>query len=91
MTGVQTCALPISIEAEYIAVSEAAKEAVWIRNLLMDLGVLQGASNSLDVYCDNNGAIAQAKEDDTRRTNIYSCVTTSFVSSLNKVISSYAR
>ena len=28
----------------------------------MDLGVVQGASNSLDVYCDNNGAIAQAKE-----------------------------
>ena len=49
-------------EAEYIAASEVAKEAVWIRNLLMDLGVVQGASNSLDVYCDNNGAIAQAKE-----------------------------
>ena len=28
----------------------------------MDLGVVQGASNSLDVYCDNNGAIAQVKE-----------------------------
>jgi hypothetical protein len=49
-------------EAEYIAASEAAKEAVWIRNFLMDLGVVQGASNPLDVYCDNNGAIAQAKE-----------------------------
>jgi hypothetical protein len=49
-------------EAEYIAASEAAKEAVWIRNFLMALGVVQGASNPLDVYCDNNGAIAQAKE-----------------------------
>jgi hypothetical protein len=49
-----------TIEAEYIVASEAAKEAVWIRNLLMDLGVVQGASNSLDIYCDNNGAIAQA-------------------------------
>ena len=28
----------------------------------MDLGVVQGASNPLDVFCDNNGAIAQAKE-----------------------------
>ena len=49
-------------DAEYIAASEAAKEAVWIRNFLMALGVVQGASNPLDVYCDNNGAIAQAKE-----------------------------
>ena len=49
-----------TIEAEYIAASEAAKEAVWIRNFLMDLGVVQCLSNPLDVYCDNNGAIAQA-------------------------------
>src|SRR4051812_27988786 len=49
-------------EAEYIAASEAAKEAVWMRNFLMDLGVVQGSPNPLDMYCDNNGAIAQAKE-----------------------------
>ena len=45
-----------------IVASEAAKEAVWMRNFLMDLGVVQGSSNPLDVYCDNNGSIAQAKE-----------------------------
>ena len=28
----------------------------------MDLGVVQSSSNPLDVYYDNNGAIAQAKE-----------------------------
>ena len=50
------------MEAEYIAASEAAKEGVWIRKFLMGLGVVQGASNPLDVYCDNNGAIVQAKE-----------------------------
>src|SRR4051812_33447732 len=49
-------------QAEYIVASEAAKEAIWMRNFLMDLGVVQGLSNPLDVYCDNNGAIAQAKE-----------------------------
>ena len=51
-----------STEAEYIAASEAAKEPVWIRNFLIALCVVQGASNPMDVYCDNNGAIAQAKE-----------------------------
>src|SRR4051812_21557986 len=29
-----------TIEAEYIVVSEAAKEVVWMRNFLMDLGVV---------------------------------------------------
>ena len=49
-------------EAEYIAASEAAKEGVWIRNFLIDLGVVPSSSSPLDVYCDNTGAIAQAKE-----------------------------
>ena len=49
-------------EAEYIAASEAAKEGVWIRKFLIELGVFPNASNPLDLYCDNSGAIAQAKE-----------------------------
>ena len=49
-------------EAEYIAASEAAKEGVWIRNFLIELGVFPNASSPLNLYCDNNGAIAQAKE-----------------------------
>ena len=50
------------IEAEYIAASEAAKEGVWIRKFLIELGVFPNASSPLDLYCDNSGAIAQAKE-----------------------------
>ncbi|WVZ71521.1 LOW QUALITY PROTEIN: hypothetical protein U9M48_020097 [Paspalum notatum var. saurae] len=49
-------------EAEYIAASEAAKEAVWIRKFVSELGVVPSASSPLDLYCDNSGAIAQAKE-----------------------------
>jgi len=49
-------------EAEYIAASEAMKEGVWIRNFLIELGVFPNASSPLNLYCDNNGAIAQAKE-----------------------------
>jgi hypothetical protein len=48
-------------EAEYIAASEAAKEGVWIRKFLSELGVFPSVSNPLDLYCNNNGAIAQAK------------------------------
>ena len=49
-------------EAEYIAASEAAKEAVWIKKFFSELGVVPSASSPMDLYCDNSGAIAQAKE-----------------------------
>jgi hypothetical protein len=49
-------------EAEYIAASESAKEGVSIRNFFIELGVFPNASSPLNLYCDINGAIAQAKE-----------------------------
>ena len=49
-------------ESEYIAVSEAAKEAVWIKNFITGLGVVPSILDPLEIFCDNNGAIAQAKE-----------------------------
>ncbi|KAK8600391.1 hypothetical protein V6N12_050245 [Hibiscus sabdariffa] len=49
-------------EAEYIAASEAAKEAVWIKKFVTELGVVPSISDAMELYCDNNGAIAQAKE-----------------------------
>ena len=51
-----------TIEAEYIAASEAAKEAVWIKKFITGLGVVLSISNPVDLFCDNNGAISQAKE-----------------------------
>ena len=51
-----------TIEAEYIAASEAAKEVVWIRKFIYELGVVSSAFSPIDLYCDNSGAIAQAKE-----------------------------
>ncbi|KAJ9561641.1 hypothetical protein OSB04_006801 [Centaurea solstitialis] len=49
-------------EAEYIAASDAAKEAVWLGNFITDLRVVASISRSVDIYCDNSGAVAQAKE-----------------------------
>jgi hypothetical protein len=51
-----------STEAEYIAASDAAKEAVWMKKFIEDLGVVPSIANPIEIYCDNNGAIAQAKE-----------------------------
>jgi hypothetical protein len=49
-------------EVEYIAASGAAKEGVWMRRFLIDLGVFPNASSPLNLHCDNNRPIAQAKE-----------------------------
>nr|WP_301002338.1 Ty1/Copia family ribonuclease HI [Bifidobacterium longum] len=49
-------------EAEYIAASNAAKEAVWIKKFVTELVVVPSIVDPVDLYCDNNGAIAQAKE-----------------------------
>ena len=49
-------------EAEYIAASEAAKEAVWMRKFVSELGVVPNMAYPISIFCDNTGAIAQAKE-----------------------------
>ena len=51
-----------TVEAEYIAASEAAKEAVWMRKFVSELGVVPSIEEPIVLYCDNNAAIAQAKE-----------------------------
>ncbi|KAG8496917.1 hypothetical protein CXB51_008099 [Gossypium anomalum] len=45
-------------EAEYITASEAAKEAVWIKKFIIELGVVPSISDAIELRCDNNGAIA---------------------------------
>ncbi|KAL0282075.1 UNVERIFIED_CONTAM: Retrovirus-related Pol polyprotein from transposon TNT 1-94 [Sesamum radiatum] len=48
-------------EAEYIAASKAAKEAVWMKNYIQELGVVPRIAEPVVIFCDNNEAIAQAK------------------------------
>ena len=61
-SGKQDTIADSTTEAEYIAASEAAKEAVWIRSFTAGLGVMPNPSNPVSLFCDNTGAIAQAKE-----------------------------
>ncbi|KAL0394458.1 UNVERIFIED_CONTAM: Retrovirus-related Pol polyprotein from transposon TNT 1-94 [Sesamum latifolium] len=49
-------------EAEYIVASEAAKEAFWMKNYIQELGVVPSIAEPVVIFCDNNSAIAQAKE-----------------------------
>ncbi|KAL5707089.1 hypothetical protein ACHQM5_025179 [Ranunculus cassubicifolius] len=45
-------------EAEYIAMAEGVKEALWLWGLLGDLGIEQ---DCVDLWCDNQSAIHLAK------------------------------
>ncbi|KAL0427423.1 UNVERIFIED_CONTAM: Retrovirus-related Pol polyprotein from transposon RE2 [Sesamum latifolium] len=42
--------------------SKAAKEAVWMKNYIQELGVVPSIAEPVVIFYDNNGAIAQAKE-----------------------------
>ncbi|KAH9669164.1 Integrase catalytic domain-containing protein [Citrus sinensis] len=46
------------LEAEYMAVTEAVKEAIWLKGLLGDLGVIQ---ETIAIFYDNQSAIFLAK------------------------------
>ncbi len=58
----QSTIVDSTIEAEYIAASKAAKEAVWMRKFIAELEVVPSIIDPITVYYDNNGAITQAKE-----------------------------
>ena len=49
-------------ESEYIATSEAAKEAIWLKNFIGDLGVVPAIKEPMEIFCDNESAVALAKE-----------------------------
>ena len=40
-------------EAEYMAASEAAHEAIWMKEFITDLGVIPNASGPMTLFCDN--------------------------------------
>ncbi|KAL0437815.1 UNVERIFIED_CONTAM: Retrovirus-related Pol polyprotein from transposon TNT 1-94 [Sesamum radiatum] len=42
--------------------TKAEKEAVWTKNYIQELGVVPSIAEPVVIFCDNNGAIAQAKE-----------------------------
>ncbi|GJQ93092.1 hypothetical protein Tco_0004231 [Tanacetum coccineum] len=51
-----------STDAEYIAAFDASKEAVWIRKFIFGLGVVPTIEEPINMYCDNIGPIAIAKD-----------------------------
>jgi hypothetical protein len=57
-SSVQSIVAMSTTEAEYMAVAEAAKEALWLTGLVKELGVEQGG---VQLHCDSQSAIYLAK------------------------------
>ena len=51
-----------TIESEYLAVNETAKEAMWIRKFIGDLGVVPSINDPVEIFCDNESAVVLAQE-----------------------------
>ena len=57
-SGLQSLVALSTTEAEYMAIAEAAKEALWLAGLVRELGVQQGG---VQLHCDSQSAIYLAK------------------------------
>ena len=58
----QSCLVDFTMEVEYGAAYEAAKEVVWLKKFLFDLGVMRMKQVPITLFCDNSGAVAQSRD-----------------------------
>ncbi|KAA0062190.1 gag/pol protein [Cucumis melo var. makuwa] len=58
----QSCIADSTMEAEYVAACEVAKEVVWLKKFLTDLEVVPNMHQPITLYCDNSGAVANSRE-----------------------------
>ncbi|KAA0066797.1 gag/pol protein [Cucumis melo var. makuwa] len=59
----QTCIANSTMEAEYVAACEAAKEAVWLKKFLRDLEkIVPNMHLPITLYGDNSGAVTNSRE-----------------------------
>ena len=54
----QSCIVDSTMKAEYVAACEAAKEAVWLKKFLSNLGVVRIEQVPITLLCYNSGAVA---------------------------------
>jgi hypothetical protein len=52
-----------TMEAEFVACFEATIQALWLRNFISGLGVVDTITKPLKIYCDNSAAVFFSKSD----------------------------
>ena len=58
----QSCIVGSTMEDEYVAACEVAKESISLKKFLSDLGVVRMEQVPITFICDNSGAVAQSKD-----------------------------
>jgi hypothetical protein len=59
MSKKQTCIAHSTMEAEFIALAAASKEAEWIRDLLLDIQLWDISILSIPIYCDSEATLSK--------------------------------
>ncbi|XP_043703078.1 secreted RxLR effector protein 161-like [Telopea speciosissima] len=57
----QTIIASSTMQAEFVALFEATKQVVWLRNFISELKVVDSISRPLRVWCDNTSAVCFSK------------------------------
>ncbi len=57
----QTVTAQSTLEAEFLALGEATREAIWLKNLLTELRMNQYCERAIEIFIDNTGAKAIAE------------------------------
>ena len=47
-----------TMEAEYVACYEATRHAIWVRNFIRDLGVVDSIEKPIMMYCNNTALVS---------------------------------
>ena len=61
--GKQSVIATSTMEAEFVACFEATVQALWLRNLISGLGIVDSIAKPLKIYCDNSAAVFFSKND----------------------------
>ena len=51
-----------TMAAEYIACYETTSQAIWLRNFITDLHIVDTIARPVQIYCDNKAAVAFAND-----------------------------
>ncbi|KAM1561755.1 hypothetical protein ACFX1Z_004844 [Malus domestica] len=57
----QTIISTSTMEAEFVACFEGMKQAVWLRNFIADMKIIDSVKRPVKMYCDNNAAVFFSK------------------------------
>ncbi|XP_074301477.1 secreted RxLR effector protein 161-like [Silene latifolia] len=62
-SGNQSVIATSTMEAEFVACFEATIHALWLRNFISGLGIIDSIAKPLRIYCDNSAAVFFSKND----------------------------